>query len=243
MEARARVVAEAVDGRTVLRALASAAPLTLVPRRGPGPVTVHVVGSAAAPLGGDDLRLSGEVGPGAELVLAGVAATVVLPGASGEPSRAVVDLRVADGGSLAYLPEPTVVTGRALHTAELRATLSGAARLHCRETLVLGRADERPGTLVSEWHVVRDGVPLLRQRLSVGDPALDASPAGQAGHRVLATDLRVGDQDVPAPVSGDWWSLVPLAHGGTLATALAHDAVTAGRRLAEAVGPARCGNH
>ncbi|MGX7829698.1 urease accessory protein UreD [Actinokineospora sp. 24-640] len=235
MKARARVVAEAVGGRTVLRVLESAAPLTLVPRRGPGPVTVHLVGSAAAPLGGDDLHLTVEVGPGAELVVAGVAATVVLPGPSGEPSRAAVALRVADGGSLAYLPEPTVVTARALHTAELRATLSGTARLRCRETLVLGRTDELPGTLVSDWHVVRDGVPLLRQRLAVGDPGLDASPAGQAGHRVLATELRVGDPDVPTPTSGDWWSLVPLAHGGTLATVLAHNAVTAGRRLAEAM--------
>jgi urease accessory protein len=236
--ARARVVAERAGGRTVLRALESAAPLTLVPRRGPGPVTVHLVGSAAAPLGGDDLHLAVEVGPGAELVLAGVAATVVLPGPRAEPSRAAVDIRVDDGGSLHYAPEPTVVTARALHTASLRAELSGAARLRCRETLVLGRTDEPSGRLVSDWHVVRDEVALLRQRLTVGDPTLDASPAGLAGHRVLATELRVGDPDISSPVSGDWWSLVPLAHGATLATALAHDAVTAGRRLAEA-GPPR----
>ncbi|MFC5286724.1 urease accessory protein UreD [Actinokineospora guangxiensis] len=235
MIARARVVAERVGGRTVLRALQSAAPLTLVPRRGPGPVTVHLVGSAASPLGGDDLHLAVEVGPGAELVLAGVAATVVLPGPRAEPSRAAVDIQVADGGSLDYAPEPTVVTTRALHTTSLHATLSGTARLRCRETLVLGRTDEQPGSLVSDWTVIRDEVALLRQRLTIGDPTLDASPAGLAGHRVLATELRVGEPHTADPVSGDWWSLIPLAHGGTLATALAHDAVTAGRRLAEAL--------
>lgn len=234
MRARARVVAESDGGRTALRVLETAAPLTLVPRRGPGPATVHLVNGAAAPLGGDDLELTVEVGPGAALLLVGVAAAVLLPGHRGEPSRASVRVSVADGGSLAYLPEPSVVTARADHVAALTAELAPTAHLHCRETLVLGRRGESPGALTTEWHVVRGGVPLLRQRLSIGCPDLDASPAGLAGHRVLATELWVGERDIAEPAGGPWWSIVPLARGGTLATALAHDAVTATHRLAEA---------
>jgi urease accessory protein len=41
----------------------------------------------------------------------------------------------------------------------------------------------------------------------------------------------VGFADPPAAVAGDWCSLVPLAAGGSLATALAHDAVAAQRML------------
>jgi urease accessory protein len=99
---------------------------------------------------------------------------------------------------------------RARHTASLRADLAADACLHAREVLVLGRAGERPGVLTTATTVVRGGVPVLRQRLTVGDPDLDASVAYLAGKRVLATDLRVGGDPCP-PASGEWWSRTPLA--------------------------------
>ena len=69
MRAHAHLVVERdADGRSVVRTLRSAAPLTLLPVRG-RPV-VHLVGSAAGPLGGDDLTLTVEVGPHARLTIA-----------------------------------------------------------------------------------------------------------------------------------------------------------------------------
>lgn len=239
MQARARVIAECDrGGRTVLRALESAAPLMLVPRRGPGPATVHLVNGAAAPLGGDDLDLTIEVGPGAELTVAAVAAAVLLPGHRPGGSHASVHMTVADGGALTYLPEPTVVTARAEHTATLRACLAGDVRLRTREVLVLGRSGESCGKIISESNITRDRFPLLRQRLVVGDAELDASVASLAGHRVHGTEVDISgiDSDID-PVSvtgGDWWSLVRLAPGATLTTALAPDAVTAIRHLDQA---------
>ncbi|MGQ0839439.1 urease accessory protein UreD [Actinokineospora sp.] len=233
MRARASLAVELVEGRTVVRTIVSAAPLTLLARRRNGPVTVHMVNSAAAPLGGDDLALSVSVGPGASLRLVGVGATLALPGVG--QSRSVVRIEVGDGGTCEYLPEPTVVTRRAHHHAVLDVALVGAARLRVRETLVLGRIGERAGLLSTETHVVRDGVALVRQRLDVGDPALDDSAAGLAGHRVLASELLVGFGEPDHAAGGDWWSLVPLARGGALATALAHDAVTAKNRITTAL--------
>jgi len=216
------------DGtRTVLRELRSMAPLTLFPKRNTGRVAVvHLVNSATSPLGGDELLLTVHVGPGASLRLSGVAATLALPGLHGETSRSVVDISVAEGGSLEYLPEPTVVTARAQHVAELRCSLAADAYLHTREVLVLGRAGERPGSLVTSQDVVRGGVPVLRQMLTVGDSTLDSSLAVLAGRRVLASDLVVGGPPLPA-ASGDWWSRTPLAAGGTLTTSLGQDAVEA----------------
>ncbi len=82
-------------------------------------------------------------------------------------------------------------------------------------------------------HVRRAGVPLLRQSVDLGPDELADSPAVLAGHRVLATEV-IAWPDVVEPAGGDWWALSPLAAGGALATALAPDAVTAQRLLANA---------
>jgi urease accessory protein len=233
VKAHARLTACFNGSRTVLRELRSMAPLTLFPRRRSGPsAVVHLVNSATSPLGGDDLLLSIHVGPGATLRLSGVAATLALPGLHGEGSLSTVDVVVEEGGSLEYLPEPTVITARARHTAVFWAALASDAYLHTREVLVLGRAGESPGLLSSTQHVTRGPVPVLRQTVSVGS-ALDGSLAVLAGRRVLATDLVVGGPELPA-ASGEWWSRSPLAAGGTLATSLAPDAVTAMKGLAAA---------
>ncbi|GAB2956850.1 urease accessory protein UreD [Amycolatopsis acidiphila] len=225
MRADARLVAEYRDGRTVLRELRSMAPLTLFPKRTNGAAVVHLVSSATSPLGGDELTLTVRVGAGARLRLSGVAATLALPGHREGGSRSTVHVEVERGGMLEYLPEPTVVTSRARHAAELFATLDDDARFHTREVLVLGRVGERTGVLRSTQRVVRAGVPLLHQTLDVG--VLDRSIAHLAGRRVLATELLVGGEDPPEPAGGDWWSVTPLAHGGALVTALAPDVVTA----------------
>ncbi|MCP2259554.1 urease accessory protein [Streptoalloteichus tenebrarius] len=243
MRARARLVVARDDaGRTVVRELRSMTPLTLVPRRprvrardGDDAATVHLVSSATAPLGGDELDLTVVVGPGAGLRLHGVAATLALPGHHPGGSGADVRIEVAEGGWLEYLPEPTVVTARADHTATLRVDLASDARFRSREVLVLGRSGERAGRLRSTVHLTRAGEPLLRQRVDVGEAWLDASAAHLAGRRVLATELLVWGPDPAEPASGDWWSLVPLARGGSMATALAADAVTAHHALATAV--------
>lgn len=218
------------DGdRTVVRELRSQAPVSLVPQRGTaardGPLTVHLVGSAAGPLGGDDVGLEVLVGPGAEVVVVGVAAAVVLAGRS----RLAVSFAVADGGTLVYRPEPTVVTHRADHTVDLHAVLGAGARLRAREVLVAGRSGEAPGRCRSRTRVDGPAGPLLAQVQELGEPAQ------LAGCRVLATEVLVWGADPPEAVAGDWWSLTPLARGGSLATALGHDAVGTGHDLERAV--------
>lgn len=222
MKAHAHLTVERdAAGRSVVRTLRSASPLTLIPVRGE-PV-VHLVNSAASPLGGDDLTLTVHVGPRACLTLTGIAATVALPGLHGEKSRSTVHIELDEGATMAYLPEPTVITRRARHKSILTVTLASGARLRARETLVLGRANELPGELTTRLDVTREGRPVLRQQLTVTADVL-------MGKRVLATELSTGDTGDTA--SGEWWSRTRLAAGGTLTTALADDAVTALRHLA-----------
>lgn len=243
MRACAQLGVVAREGRTVVTALRAQAPLALVPRRGvagaaAAEAVVHLVGSASTPLAGDDVELTVTVGPGAHLVLTGVAAAVALPGA-GRPSRTVLRATVADGGSLTYRPEPTVVTARADHETVLDVRLAPTATLHARDVLVAGRTGERAGRYRGTVRVTEDGRPLLVQTQEIGDPLLDASPAHLAGHRVLGTEVAIGPGDEPvSPACGEGWSLSPLAVRGMLATAVGHDAVTAARRLAGAVAAA-----
>lgn len=221
MKAHAQLTVERdTAGRSVVRTLRSAAPLTLIPVR--GQPLVHLVNSAASPLGGDELTLTVHVGPHACLTLTGIAATVALPGPHGEKSRTTIHLELADGATLDYLPEPTVITRRARHESVLTVALAEGAHLHTREVLVLGRANEPAGELTTALHVTRAGRPVLRQHLVVSRETL-------MGKRILATELSTGDTREPA--SGEWWSRTRLAAGGTLVTALADDAVTALREL------------
>jgi urease accessory protein len=230
MRARARLVVELDSrGESVIRRLRSAAPLFLVPARRPGePVEVRLVNAAATPLGGDDVELTVEVGPGARLRLSGVAATLALPGQHAEPSRFTISFTLSDRAEVAYLPEPTVVTLRARHESTLHADLAAGAHLRCREVIVLGRTGERPGHLTTTTHIRRAGHPVLRQHLELGT---DAGLAHLAGHRVLATDLLISEDACREPAGGDWWSRSALAGGGSVVTALANDTITALRWL------------
>ncbi|GAB2988713.1 urease accessory protein UreD [Saccharothrix stipae] len=235
MRARAHLVVERdPNGRTVVRDMRSMAPLRLVPHRGRAEVAlVHLVSAVTAPLGGDDLELRVTVGPGASLELRGVAATLALPGRHPGGSRALVDVELADGASMSYLPEPTVVTARACHEAVFRARMGEGARLRARDVVVLGRSNERSGLLTTTLDVRRGG-PLIKQTSHLGTPEVDASPAGLVGRRVLGTELLCWGDDLPAAVSRPWWSLVPLACGGSLTTAVADDVVTVDRALDQA---------
>ncbi|MBY8850653.1 urease accessory protein UreD [Saccharothrix longispora] len=235
MRARARLVVERDEaGRSVVREMRSMAPLRLVPARGRGGVAlVHLVSAVTSPLGGDDLELHVRVGPGAALELRGVAATLALPGHHPGGSRALVRVELGAGASLEHLPEPTVVTARANHEAVFRADLADDARVRTREIVAAGRLNERAGSLTTTLDVRRNGT-VIRQTTRLGVSEVDASPAGLAGRRVLGTELLCWGRDLPAAVAGDWWSLVPLARGGSLATVLADDAVTALRALDDA---------
>ncbi|BBG02445.1 MULTISPECIES: urease accessory protein UreD [Pseudonocardia] len=239
MRARAALAVQWRGGRSVVTTLRAQAPLALVPRRGATAAArpaaeVHLVGSAATPLAGDDVEIEVTVGPGASLLLTGVAAAVALPGA-GRPSRTLLRCRVDEDASLIHRPEPTVVTGRADHHTVLDVELAPTASLRARDVLVAGRTGERPGRYRGTVRITDGGRPLLVQTQEVGDPLLDGSAAHLAGHRVLGTEVVIGTGPAPEPMAGDGWSVSPLPVRGALATAVAHDAVTAQRRLAAAL--------
>jgi urease accessory protein len=201
---------------------------------------VHLVGGAGGPLGGDVLRIEIVVGPGAELTLQTVAAAIVLPGAS--PSVVEVDVVVGEGGSLRWLPEPTVAAGGCDHRARARVVLAAGARLVWREELVRGRYGEAGGSVSSRLSVDYVGRPLVRHQVEVGfgHPAW-ASPSVGDDARCTGSVLVVDPQWIgsgrPGPTvlaDGDGTAAVlPLAGPAVHVVSLAPDARTL-RRLLDA---------
>lgn len=198
MESAAHIAAVSRGGRTVFTTLRSSPPVAL--REGVD--GLYVVGSAAGPLGGDVSRMDIDVGPGADVTVRGVAASIVLPGPRGERSRATVDATVGAEGSLRWLPEPTVVTAGADHEVHVGLSLEAGARGVWCEHVVLGRHGEAPGSWRSRMRVDLAGVPLLRSDLALGPTHPEwSTSAVLGGHRAVATCLVVGED---RPAAGHW---------------------------------------
>jgi urease accessory protein len=228
VRAQARLeVARDGDGTDRCVVLRSTPPLTL--RRTPG--EVQLVGSAAGPLGGDELALDVQVHAGASLVLRSVAAMMALPGISGEPSRLDLDVRVARDGALVWNPQPTIAVAGCDHHTVTRLSLEAGADLLWRDELVLGRFDERSGSVRQRLDVDVDGLPLLRTEVVAG-PRYPGSegPGGAAGARALGSLLVAGPivAQLPRPPPGPRapfldvrLEVLALAGPGVLVSALA----------------------
>lgn len=220
--ARAAITAECGPaGTTRITRLRSDGPLAL--RQGHAfadPVIVYLVGAAAGPLGGDELELDIEVGPGARLAVRSAAASLVLPGPG--PSRSTVRARVGSGGMLDYAPQPVIAVRGCDHRTNVEATCEDGARLRWRDELVLGRRGEPPGRHTGRFDVVYDGVPLLRHELRIGDFHATRSVLGDA--RAIGTLLLAGpDHRCASPCASPGVAVLSLAGPGTLITALGRD--------------------
>jgi len=151
-----------------------------VAARRTAPDAVHLVSTAATPLGGDTIDVRVVVEAGARLRVRSVAAMVVLPGATTTQSRSEWELEVA--GELDLDPEPTVVAGGSRHQATTRLQIAEAGRVRLRERVQVGRAGEQQGFWEGTLHVDHDALPVVRHRVelgagAVGDDEIAASRA------------------------------------------------------------------
>ncbi|MER7448790.1 urease accessory protein UreD [Nocardia beijingensis] len=207
--------------RTELRIVARPGMLPEIDARGglsarrTGPRAVHLIGTAATPLGGDELDIVIVVEPDAELVVRSVAATLALPGPATPLSCGHWQLEVGSGGVLDFDPEPMIVAGGARHHTVTTIRLDADARLRMRERVQIGRAGEDDGGWRGDLIADVDGTPLLRHRLALGagTPADDALSAPRA----LESELVYPD-DCAAATTGWTESRLPLAAGGSLFT-------------------------
>ncbi|WP_068829681.1 urease accessory protein UreD [Pseudomonas sp. BMS12] len=193
-----------------------------------------IVHPPAGIAGGDSLNISASVGERAwaQLTSPGAAKWYRAAGAAHQQ----VELRVAAGATLEWLPQETIVYCGAQAELSTRIELEGDARLCYWDMVALGRpaAGERfdSGYFQSHLDIRRDGRLLWheRQRVVGGDGLLD-SPIGLAGQPVFATLLVSGEIDaellercreLPSPVCGDLSQLPRLLVARCLASEALH---------------------
>ncbi len=181
------------------------------------------VPTQAGPLDGDSERVRIVVGPGATLVVEPIAATLALPGEDG--IVLALDIAVRAGGRLVLDEAPLIVAAGAGVTRRCTIDLEHGAVAALRETIVLGRDGEQPGTLDSTLRATCDGRVLLHDAARLG-PAAAAHVALAPGHRILSTacllGVRAGDPatDLAGPGS------LTRASGPSLAAVEAATAAT-----------------
>jgi urease accessory protein len=196
-------------GRTVVRSIRAGQHLA---GRETGPGIVHLVGTAAGPLGGDTVSIVVRLGAGARLAIRSAGATIVQPGPKVPDSTLRLELGIEDEARLDYACEPAVICHRAEHQAETEVELAGSGQIRLLEQVLLGRSHEPGGHWVGRTRLTRDGGPVLRHTLR-------SSLIG--GTRVISTLIDSGVEAVPATV-GDAVAM-PLAAGGLLVTATGTD--------------------
>ncbi|MCH4873704.1 urease accessory protein UreD [Pseudomonas sp. TMW22091] len=182
-------------------------------------IIVHPPGGIA---GGDRLDIRASVGPDAWAQLTSPGAAKWYRAAG--PAYQTVELNVAAGATLEWLPQETIVFSAAQAELSTRIELEGDAKLFYWDMVALGRlaSGERfeRGHFQSGLDIRRDGQLLWheRQRI-VGDDGLLDSPIGLDGNPVFATLLVTGEisaelletcRSLPNPVRGDLTQLPGL---------------------------------
>lgn len=173
------------------------------------PDTVHLVSTAATPLGGDSLSVRVVVEAGATLKVRTAAATMALPSSTTPESRAAWDLEVH--GALDVDPQPTIIAGGSHHLVSTRLVTSGDGRVRIRERAQIGRAFERHGFWSAALHADIDDTPLLRHRVELGTGAVADDALGNP--LACISEFRYPESAFEAP-----GELLELAAGGCLAT-------------------------
>lgn len=168
---------------TVLRHLFHAAPLrVLFPTPEPGePPMAALVNVGGGLAGGDSLEVAVELAAEGTVGITTPAAEKIYR-SLGDDSRIATTLTVAEGATLEWLPQETILFDGARLARRMEARLAPGARLLAAEMLVFGRAarGERleSGALFDSWRLWRDG------RLDWADATdLGPAPGARLGHR------------------------------------------------------------
>ena len=178
---------------------------------------VSLMPEGALLLSGDAIAIDVFVGAGARLELVEPGGTVAYAMDGGCASWDVT-IELAPAATLVWAGEPFVVAEGASVRRSTTIRLGTSAALAWRETLVLGRHGERPGSLHQTLDVTGHGdVPVLREQLDLGP---DSSPLLVGGARAIGSVLVLGHR-LPADAGEPPGARFELEAEGTILRQLA----------------------
>ena len=163
----------------------------------PDHVRIGLVATTALLLGGDEVELEVELGPGACLELFDVAGTVAYHG-RGRAAAWRTRIMLAEQARLRYQGAPFVVAEGADVERTLDLSVDPTANVWLRETVVLGRSGETGGRLRSRTEVAVAGRQVLLEDQILDPSGIRRSPGMLGTHRVIDTVLTLGDDGVGA---------------------------------------------
>lgn len=188
---------------------------------------ILLASSAAAPVGGDELELSIEVGCGAQADVGSVAASIAWPGVGGVASSTTTTCSVGQAAHLDLWLEPTISVAGSRHRTATVVRLDDEATCRVVEEAVLGRSNQPSGHLDLSLRVERGGRPLLHHDESFGPDvagALSSVSVGGARHALSAVLVGIDSGRPHVCVEADraaaW---LPVAADAAVVMAIGHD--------------------
>ncbi|MBM3569047.1 MAG: urease accessory protein UreD [Alphaproteobacteria bacterium] len=189
----------AADGVTRLGRLYQRAPCrVLFPRPEPDePMTAVTITTSGGIAGGDRLSIAIAAESGAQALVASQAAEKIYR-SDGSVARLRVEIAVAPGAALEYLPQDTILFDRARLERETELAIEPGGRLLACDMVVFGRRarGERfdDGEFRDRWTLNRAGRMAWaeRGRIAGGDRAFD-HPGGLGGAAAMALVLYAGE--------------------------------------------------
>lgn len=194
---RARLFCGRKDGRTRLERLYQDGSAKIrMPAVSVDPLEAVLINTAGGLTGGDRLAWQVDVGAGASASITTQACEKVYRAAS-DRAEMRVELNVGAGGSLAWLPQETIVFDRAAFARSLDVELAAGAEALLLEATVFGRLamGERTteGSFHDRWRVRQEGALVHAEDFRIG-PDIAAAlgrPAVAGGAAAVATLLMV----------------------------------------------------
>jgi urease accessory protein len=195
------------DGMSLRRRVAESGPLRVrFPTPDADDLEAVVVNTAGGIAGGDRHRLDISVQENAQLTVTTAAAEKIYR-ALGPDAEIEIELKVAAGARLSWLPQETILFDRCRLSRRIDVELGGNATLIMAEMVVFGRSAMGEavdtGSFRDRWRVRRDGRLLFAETVKLDGAVAEklAEPAVAAGGVAVATVLLVpGDDDMIARV-------------------------------------------
>jgi len=187
-----------------------------------------VVNTAGGMTGGDRFDLDIALGPGAKLLLTTAAAEKIYR-SLGPNTEIQAKLDIGSGGTLAWLPQETILFDRVRLRRSIEADLAPDANLLLAEGVVFGRSAMGEtlahGHFSDRWRVRRGGALVfaenlrlddaiaerLAQRAVAGDAVAIASILKVPGDEAAATAVRAREKDFAGEVGVSAWNGLALA--------------------------------